>query len=258
MNADTGTVSRVLRILSCFAEKDEWGLNELARALGLPRASAHRLLNLCKPLDYVSQNERGHYVPGLELYRLAGKLSSVMPMHRLALPILQEVRDRTDETALLALLVRRELRMFFSLSASPSHPLRYTVEHNRLEPLDWGAAARVILAHLSEEEIATVVERADPSPQDARPQDKAELLQSLAGIRETGHAVTFAQRSPDSWGIAAPFFDAHDAVAGSINITVPSFRMEQHRRADLVKLVMDACARLTRQLGGTARGAAPA
>src|SRR5690606_15552877 len=118
MSTDNGTVHRVLRILACFAEKEEWGLNELARALQLPRASAHRLLKLCKPLNFVAQNEEGRYVPGVELYRMAGRLSSDMPVNRLAQPVIEAIRDATDETTLVALLVRSELQMFFSLSAS--------------------------------------------------------------------------------------------------------------------------------------------
>lgn len=250
MTSDTGTVNRVLRLLSCFAAKSEWGLNELARELSLPRATAHRLLGLCKPLDFVEQNDLGHYLAGVALYRLAGKLANDMPLHRLARPILDGIRDETDETVLLVLLVRSELKMFFSLSASPSHPMRYAVELNRLQPLSWGAPARTLLAHLTEAEIATVIERAEPSPQDGRPLDAAELHDSLAKIRASGHAVTFGQRSADAYGIAAAFFGADGNAVGSINITVPAFRFEARRLGDLVELVRDGAARLTKQLGG--------
>src|SRR3546814_16408637 len=45
-SGDSGTVNRVLRLLGCFAEQERWGLNDLARALNLPKATAHRLLGL--------------------------------------------------------------------------------------------------------------------------------------------------------------------------------------------------------------------
>jgi DNA-binding IclR family transcriptional regulator len=247
---DNGTVNRVLRILSCFGEKDAWGLNELARALALPRASAHRLLNLCKPLNYVAQNDAGHYVAGVELLRIAGKLAADMPIQRLAQPIIESIRDSTDETTLLALLVRSELKMFFSLSASPSHPMRYAVEKNRLQPLSWGAPARVMLAHLRDEEVDEVIARAEPSPLDGRPLDAADLRKSLRKIRREGGLVTFGQRSPDSWGVAAPFFGADGEVMGSINITVPSFRYASHSAEALLALVRAGTWALTKQLGG--------
>lgn len=226
-------------------------MNELARALNLPRASTHRLLNLCKPLSFVTQDADGYYTPGLELYRLAGKLSSEMPINRIAEPILQSVRDRTNETAMLTLLAQNDLRMFFSLTASPAHPMRYRIEKNRLEPLAWGATGRAILAYLSEEEIDEVVRRKDPSPLDHRPLVSAELRQALKKIRKDGYAVSFAERAPDSYGVAVPFFDDRGNVRGNIALTIPSFRFESHKLEELVALLRDGVAVLQRQLGWT-------
>jgi IclR family KDG regulon transcriptional repressor len=248
-SADSGTVNRILRILSCFAEKERWGLNDLSRALNLPRGSTHRLLNLCKPLSFVTQDEDGFYTAGLELYRLAGKLASEMPVNRIAEPILQSVRDQTNETAMLTLLARNDLKMFFSLTASPAHPMRYRIEKNRLEPLAWGATGRALLAFLSPEEIDEVIRRAEPSPLDGRPLAPAELRRALKTIRTDGYAVSYAQRAPDSYGVAVPFFDARGEVQGNIALTIPDFRFESHNQDRLVALLREAVESLTRQLG---------
>ncbi|WP_345250995.1 IclR family transcriptional regulator [Pigmentiphaga soli] len=249
--SDGGTVHRVLRILGCFAEKERWGLNELARALNLPRATTHRLLNLCRPLNFVAQDEDGSYCPGLELYRLAGRLSMEMPLNRIAGPILARVRDQTDETTILTLLVRSELKMFFALTASPSHPMRYTIQTNRLEPLTWGATGRALLAFLSPEEIGEAVRRAEPSPLDQRPLDEAELRRSLAGIRAAGHSVTHGQRTPNGVGLAVPFFDGRGEVRGNVALTIPEFRFDPDKQAWLLGLLREAAAELARKMGWT-------
>jgi DNA-binding IclR family transcriptional regulator len=250
-DADNGTVNRVLRILARFAEKDRWGLNELSRSLNLPRGTTHRLLNLCKPLAFVTQDDDGHYVPGIELYRLAGRLASELPINQIADPILQALRDQTDETVLLTLLARGELKMFFALTASPAHPLRYRIEKNRLEPLGWGAAGRSLLAFLSEDEIEQVIARAEPSPLDARPMDKAELLRSLQTIRKQGHATSFAQRAPGAYGLSVPFFDFRGEVRGNLTLTIPDFRFDSARQDALLPLLRDATTLLMRRLGWT-------
>ncbi|RXN91120.1 hypothetical protein C7R54_07980 [Achromobacter aloeverae] len=248
-DADNGTVNRVLRILTRFAEKERWGLNELSRSLNLPRGTTHRLLTLCKPLNFVAQDEEGQYTPGIELYRLAGRLASEIPINQIGDPILQEVRDQTDETVLLTLLVRNELKMFFTSSASPAHPLRYRIEKNRLEPLCWGAAGRSLLAFLSEEEIGQVVQRAEPSPLDGRPMDVDELLQSLRTIRGQGYAVSFSQRAPGAYGVAVPFFDFRGEIRGNLTLTIPDFRFDPAKQDTLVGLLREAAATLTRRLG---------
>lgn len=248
--ADNGTVNRVLRILLRFAEKEQWGLTELARSLNLPRATTHRLLNLCKPLSFVTQNSEGLYMPGVELYRLAGKLASEVPINRIAAPILTAIRDETDETVLLTLLVRKELSMFFSMSKSPAHPLRYTIEQNRLHPLPWGASGLSLLAFLTDSEIDAVIQRAQPSPLDGRPLDEAVVRKQLAEIKKNGYALSFAQRAPDAHAISVPFFDAHGEVYGNLTLTIPDFRYASHDEQALIRLLQDAARTLTRRLGG--------
>ncbi len=248
-NADTGTVNRVLRILSQFSEKEQWGLNELARRVNLPRGTTHRLLNLCKPLSFVSQNEDGLYMPGVELYRLAGKLASEAPINQIAQPILRKIRDETDETILLTVLARNELKMYFSMSESPAHPLRYTIEKNMLQPLSWGSSALSLLAFLSEEEIEEVIRRAEPSPLDGRPMDAKIVRQQLEKIKNNGYALSFGQRAPEAHGVSVPFFDAQGEVYGNLTLTIPDFRYHSHDVNALVKLLLDSAATLTSRLG---------
>ncbi|HEY4067368.1 MAG TPA: IclR family transcriptional regulator [Burkholderiaceae bacterium] len=247
--ADSGTVNRVLRILSAFGTKNQWSLNELARSLALPRASAHRLLNLCKPLGYVEQTADGLYTPGVELYRVAGQLSAQMPINQLAAPLLESIRDQTDETTMLVLLARQDLKMFFSQVASPRHPLRYSIECNRLQPLAWGCAGRSLLAFLNPEEIDEVLARAEASPLDGRALDVQELREALAQIRSQGHAVSFSERAADMHGVAVPFFDNTGAVRGNVMLTIPDFRFDRAKLESFVAQLRHAATELTHRLG---------
>lgn len=247
---ENGTVNRVLRILSCLADKKSWGLNELARELNLPRASTHRLLSLCKQSSFVDQDrESGRYMPGLQFYRLAARLADDMPINRVAEPILQAVRDKTGETALLTLLARNELARFYSLEASPPHPMRYLIEKHVLQPLAWGAAGTSLLAFLTQEEIAEVIRREQALPSEGLRTLPPELIDTLATIRREGYAMTYAQRVPESHGIAVPFFDADNEVRGNLSVTIPDFRYASHRPQEVVALLREAAATLSRQLG---------
>ncbi|ARP79797.1 hypothetical protein CAL12_02445 [Bordetella genomosp. 8] len=247
--ADTGTVNRVLRILVAFAARDRWPLNELARELDLPRASVHRLLKLCRPLGFVDQDAEGLYTPGIELYRVAGRLSAEMPINRLAAPLLQGLRDATDETAMLVLLSRQELGIFMSDIAWPSHPLRYTVPLNQLQPLTWGAAGRSVLAFMEPQEIEQAIAQAATSPLNGRPLDVPELRQTLQRIREQGYATSYAERAPDMHGIAVPLFDRGGQVRGNLMVTVPHFRYDEKKQREHLALLRTAASELARRLG---------
>lgn len=249
--ASKGTVHRVLRLLACFAERRHWTVNELAVRLDLPRSTVHRLVGLCKPLNFLSQQADGRFEPGVGLYRLAGVLAAGVPLHELARPMLHRIRDRVNETAFLTLLLRGELRMFFALVASPSDPLRYTMETNTLWTLSWGAFGRSLLAYLDKAEVDTVIARKDPSPMDGRPLVASELRKSLDKIRHDRYAYTYEQRTARSHGIAAPFFSATGDVVGNIAVAIPDFRFREHDFAMLVKLVRDGANEMTLALGGT-------
>ncbi len=251
MADDTGTVSRTLALLGCLAEREQWGVSALAQRLNLPRSTVHRLLNLCRAQGFVDSAGPGSYRPGLGLFRLAGRLSFQMPLRRIVLPLLTELTQQLGETSLLTVLDRGELKVFFSAKAETTAPMRYVIDTNVLGPLGWGASGRSILAYMTEEEIAEVIRRAEPSPVDGRPLDPKELLKSLADIRAKGYAITQKQRTPEGVGISVPIFDAAAQVVANVCITVPAFRFRPSDEPELVHALAKIAATVSEALGST-------
>jgi IclR family transcriptional regulator, KDG regulon repressor len=248
-SGDTGTVVRVLQLLECLGEQQEWRVGLLAQRLKLPRSTTHRLLNLCLGQGFAESDGAGVYRPGLGLYRIAGRLAFQMPVRRIAAPLLTEFTHNFSETSLLTLLDRRALKAFFAAKAEASAPMRYVIETNALAPLGWGASGRAILAFMSEIDVAEVARRAEPSPVDGRPLHAKELLKSLPKIRTKGYAMTQNQRTPEGVGIAVPFFDAGGEVAGNVCVTVPVFRFKPRDEASFARALADMATKITDALG---------
>jgi IclR family KDG regulon transcriptional repressor len=248
--AGEGTVERAIRLLECFAEAEEWPLNGLAQRLGLPLSTTHRLLQLCRQEGFVAAVGRGTYRPGLALYRLAGVLTHQFPLRRIAAPLLDRLAADFDETALLTLLDRPALKMFFAAKAEPSAPVRYVLETNRPGSLCWGATALSLLAYLTDQEIDTVIARNEPSPVDGRLFDPMELRSSLAEIQRTGFATSRGQRTPEGVAIAVPFFDAAGQVVGNIAVTTPAFRYKEANGLRILAALRPVAADISHALGG--------
>jgi IclR family transcriptional regulator, KDG regulon repressor len=255
--AETGTVARALRLIECFAEVQEWPLNALAQRLGLPPSTTHRLLKLCSAQGFVASDGKGVYRPGLALYRLAGVLSHRFPVRQIALPLLERFTAEFAETALLTLIDRPALQMFFAAKSEPKAPMRYVIETDRLGPLSWGATGRSLLAHLTEPEIAAVLRRAEPSPANGAAFDPAALRAELAEIRRAGFAFSRGQRSPEGVAFAVPFFDAAGAVAGNVAVTVPGFRYTEANGRRFLAALRGMAVEMTRALGGSAAAPEP-
>lgn len=252
MTTETGTVARTLQLLASFSEQTEWPLAALARRLGLPRSTVHRLLNLARVEGFVDSDGQGVYRPGLALYRMAGSLAVEMPLRRIAQPLLDTFTRTYSETSLLTVLDRVALKMFFAAKADAPAQMRYVIAMNTLGTLAWGASGRALLAFLSKEEIAEVIARAEVSPADGRPLDRKELKAALVEIRARGYAMTHHQRTLEGVGIAVPFFDAAGRVAGNVTVTVPSFRFRKQDAPAFVRSLSAMAAQVSAALGSPA------
>lgn len=247
-----GTVTRVLHLLECFAEAEDWTVSALAKRLGLPLSTTHRLLNLCRNDGFVSVASRGTYRPGLRLYRLGSTLTQQFPLRRTVVPLLKKLAAEFDETALLTLIDRTAWQVFFAAKAEPSAPMRYMIEINRLCSPCWGATGRSILANLSEAEIDIILQRAEPSPVDGRAFDPADLRAELAEIRRSGFSASHGQRTPEGVAKAVPFFDAAGQVVGSLAVTTPAFRYQDAMGERLLARLREMAAEVSHALGHVA------
>jgi DNA-binding IclR family transcriptional regulator len=254
---ETGTVRRVLLLLSCLADHQGDSAQSLAARLNLPRSTVHRLLAMLRANGFADSEASSSFEPGPELFRIAGRLGARMPYRKLAEPYLQALSAEFHETSILALLLREQLKMYYAAKGSPADPMRYNIELGALEPLVWGATARVLLAHLSEQEIATALKRREPSPARQLEPDEAEVRDSLSQIRRDGYGITHAHRTLNTVGIAAPFFDGEGKVVGSLGFLIPEFRWTSAPQEAVVQALVDAAARMSRQLGHAGAGDTP-
>jgi IclR family transcriptional regulator, KDG regulon repressor len=245
---ETGTVRRVLMLLSALADQPGVSAQNLSTRLNLPRSSVHRLLAMLRANGFAA-NDEGGFGPGLELFRIAGRLGPQTPFRKLAEPYLHTLSAEFGETTILALLAREQLRMFYAAQGSPPDPMRYNLQLGALEPLVWGATARVLLAHLTEQEIATAISRRELSPARRQSLDEVELRSSIERIRRDGYDITHAHRTQNAVGLAAPFFDGDGKVVGSIAFLIPEFRWQAAAQDSVVRAIVDAAEELSRQLG---------
>ena len=75
MDVGSGTVARVVRVISFFADKPEVTIKSLSAGLGMAPSTCHRLLDLLSQEGIISHDAvRRAYRPGPELFRIAGQV----------------------------------------------------------------------------------------------------------------------------------------------------------------------------------------
>lgn len=141
-----GVVDKAVLILRATAEAP-CDLAHLQQATGISRATAHRLAVALEQHGLIARDDRGRFVPGLELVRLGR--AAEPPLAAVAVPVLESLRDATGESVQLFVRDGSGRRCVASLQ-SP-HALQWIVPVGALLPLELGSAGRVLTgAHLAE------------------------------------------------------------------------------------------------------------
>jgi DNA-binding IclR family transcriptional regulator len=159
-----------------------------------------------------------------------------------ALPILKQLVDECNETAILGLYDSTRQQMVFAASVESPHPLRYVLEFNQWMPLHVGASGLAILAFLPVEERGQIIRRAGV--------DADGLTAQIESIRSKGYAYTRGQRIPGAVGIAAPIRESRRGVIGDLVVTIPDQRFDPQREPELASLVMKFADQVSERLDG--------
>ena len=247
-------VVKALKLLAWLIEQPggSAGVREIATALKMSPSGVHRLLSVLVEEGMVRQApETSRYSIGIELYRLSNIAAAKAPIRRVALKHMRRLVDACNETALLAIYDRSRLEMMFAASVESSHPLRYVIELNQWIPVHVGAPGLAIMAFLTPDEIAAVIERTRLSPvTDFSITEPYRLEIELEKIRKNGCASTKGQLIPGATGLAAPIFGSGGEVLGDISLTIPEQRLTQGGEAKLLELLMECATRVTEDIGG--------
>ena len=246
-----GTVARILEIIQCFdGKRADWALGDLASSVNLPRSTVHRLLGLLQQNGFVEANaQTRRYRPGPELYRIGAKLAANMPIIPIAMPILNDIAHRSDETTLLSLFYPKQLQKAFVAQVESSRSMRYVIELNVRGSMLWGASAHAILAFLDEPTIRRALADRETSPSTGAKANRRALSQELKRIRDEGYARSVGERVATAVGLAVPVFGAGGLVKGSISVTYPDSRVDEDHNQKLIALLRNGANSLSLALG---------
>src|ERR1700691_3545841 len=131
------SVDNALWLLQLVAERQALRVSEAAELLGVARSTAHRLLSALRRRDFLMQDKpNGAYRPGPALHAIGMVAISRLDVRRIAQPVLEQLRDKTKETASLAALPDSELGRRYPVEELPAPtPASITGRHELMREL---------------------------------------------------------------------------------------------------------------------------
>ncbi|TCP57207.1 IclR family transcriptional regulator [Tamaricihabitans halophyticus] len=227
-------MDNALRLLELIGERQALRVSDAAELLAVAPSTAHRLLHSLRARGFVLQDKpNGAYRPGPVLNEIGLAAIGRIDIRRVAHPMLEQLREWTQETASLSLLEGRNVR-FVDCVESP-RSVRVGNRTGVVLPANCTAAGKAILAALPSSELAR---RYADGELEARTNssvaDWAVLEAELAEIRECGYAVNRGEGEAGVSAVATALRDLTDAPLASIAVVVPTGRMPGDEIADVL------------------------
>ncbi|MGH3413275.1 MAG: IclR family transcriptional regulator [Marmoricola sp.] len=246
------SLRKALRILDALRESDTTlSARDLAAHMGMPKSTAQRLLQTLEESGMAVQDPvTRKYGLGPHTLSLGMAYRDRLDLRNIALPPMRVLRDATDETIGLSVALGDQ-RMFIEEVQSQSE-LRAHSELGQPYPIWTGAPGRVLLADMSDREVARILDAAGPPAwEHINLPTREALLEVLAEIREHGHDHARDETIRGISAVAVPVHDADRRAAAALSVSGPTARMTPEVMEEVVQSATVAASAIELALGGS-------
>lgn len=248
-NTNVRAVERALQILGSFDDRHpERGVSEIAQAVGLHKATTHRIVTTLLSYGFLERADDGQrYRLGIALANLGFMVLRRTDVRREAMPVLTELAAHLDETCDLSVYHRGGA--YYLEVVQGSRALTIAAAVGRSLPLHATASGKVLLAHLPEAELAGLLEAPLAALTDRTITRAAELRKQLEAVRAQGFALDNEELELGVRAVAAPVRDRGGEVVAALSVACPTSRLTLERVPSVAAEARQAADAISRRLG---------
>lgn len=199
-------------------------LDQLTTALGLPKPTVYRILNLLHDAALLRREPSGkRYTVGPRLTTFAIDLWRSDMLRSQWHRTLEEAVAETGESCNLTILENNQV--LYLDRVETTHPLRLHLDIGTRVPLHCTASGKLFLSHLGEPEARRLLGDEPYQRFTSKTITQFELLRAeLAKVRKTGVGTHDCERFDDSVAIAVPVLGPGDTILAAVALHAPSSR----------------------------------
>jgi DNA-binding IclR family transcriptional regulator len=251
------TIEKGLHLLEIFTdEKPYWRLDEISKTLGIPKATAYRLLRTFAEFGYLQRvtfHQDGmvvdgeRYGLGIKFLEMGERVAGRFEIRRIALPHMKNLQGMFNEA--VQLVIREQNAGIYLEKIESTRPVRLYTRVGRQAPLYAGACTRTLLSFLPDEQISDVLENPIIPFASQTPKSKEEVLKLVKETRETGYAYSDSELEEGTVSIAVPIFDRYGTVSYSISIAGFSTSFPGDKVHHFLGPLWEAAAGISQEIG---------
>jgi len=238
-------IERLAKLLDVIAAHDESvSLKILSAETGLHPSTAFRILASLAEQGFVERTSRGNYQLGVKLMQLGSRVSSGVDIRKIALPLMEKLRDQLGET--VNLTVREGDEVVYIERALAKRMIRVEQVIGSRAPLHVTAVGKLMLGEQGEAACRSYAKRSKLPAYTANTYTKvAALLQACTDAAKRGYACDNEEAELGVGCIGTLIRDASGQVVAGLSVSAPIER----RRDEWTEQVMETAEQLSRQLG---------
>lgn len=230
--------SSLLRMLSVFElftiEEPRWSVEEISAKLNLTQSTAYRYVSALCSCGLLAAFGGAQYSLGPKIIELDLSIRQTDPLIGMAEKFAPGLLELVPKGVVSLISIRGDTAISVFQLKKPAN-LNLSFERGRSMSLFSGSAAKVILAHLPRaRQLKLFGQFAPDIARVGLGQTWKEFARHLLEIRRQDVMMTKGELVAESWGIAAPIFNADGDVTSSINLIMP-LKSFSEKRCDLLR-----------------------
>ena len=223
------TIERTSQLLKLFTlEAPEWGITELANALGWSTSTTHDLAASLVYIGLLRKSSHRRYMIGWRVVELSQVVLQSNSLQIEARRAMEQFAAQYDETILLGVMAGG--KVLFADKIVASRTLQNTLATSDMRyHAHCTAAGKVMLAYLSDADRQIILHEHQLEPMTLKSiRSLTTLNDELERVRIQGHAYDFEEAVQGMGSVAAPIYDYSGQVVAALSITAAIQRFERH------------------------------
>lgn len=218
---DRSVLGRAFAVLRSFDDRHRSRTaSEIARAIGLPVPTTHRLCTKLVDLGALDRDPAGRLSIGMSLWELGYLSPHRRGLREVALPFMEDLFAATRENVLLTVLDGIEVVYLEQIAGRDA--ISVTSRTGGRMPAHVSSGGLVLLAHAPAHVLGEVIETGLRARTPQSITDERALRHTLHEIRRRGHVVCRQMVDQHSVAVAAPVHDGASVVAALSVVVSPT------------------------------------
>lgn len=238
-------IERLARLLDVIAAHDDpVSLKILSAETGLHPSTSFRILSSLAEQGFVERTSRGNYKLGGKLMQLGSRVSASVDIRKIALPLMEKLRDQLGET--VNLTVREGDEVVYIERSVAKRMIKVEQVIGSRAPLHVTAVGKLMLGEQGEAACRSYAKRSKLPAYTANTHTKiASLLQDSLAAAQRGYSYDNEEAELGVGCIGTLIRDASGHVIAGLSVSAPIER----RKDEWISQVVATGMQISKQLG---------